>query len=188
MDQADQETLRYRVINKPSSLTAMYVKLMSDWDALSPDQFDDRVEDLVDEIEGQEIRLTKQKIIFDVTEQDQTYYQSLTNKTNNEIESAKKQIQLLEKQLQHEKILKSYKKQFEEAATSINKFPPAQESIQKIKECETERDRLEKACKNEVILQKQLQLHKLVSMIQDFRAEASMETIEAKELLEEGGA
>ena len=52
MDQADQETLRYRVINKPSSLTAMYVKLMSDWDSLSPDQFDDRVEDLVDEIEG----------------------------------------------------------------------------------------------------------------------------------------
>ena len=74
MDQADQETLRYRVINKPSSLTAMYVKLMSEWDALSPDQFDEKVEDLVDEIEGQEIRLTKQKIIFDVTEQDQTYY------------------------------------------------------------------------------------------------------------------
>ena len=130
----------------------MYVKLMSDWDAITPDQFDDRVEDLVDEIEGQEIRLTKQKIIFDVTEQDQTYYQSLTNKTNNEIDNAKKQIQLLEKQLKHEKLLKSYKKQFEEAATSINEFPPAQESMTKIKECEVERDRLEKACKNEFIL------------------------------------
>ena len=164
----------------------MYVKLMSDWDAITPDQFDDRVEDLVDEIEGQEIRLTKQKIIFDVTEQDQTYYQSLTNKTNNEIDNAKKQIQLLEKQLKHEKLLKSYKKQFEEAATSINEFPPAQESMKKIKECEVERDRLEKACKNEFILQKQLQLHKLVSMIQDFRAESSLENVEAKALLGDG--
>ena len=52
MDLADQETLRYRVINKPSALTSMYMKLMSEWDNLSPDQFDDRVEDLVDEIES----------------------------------------------------------------------------------------------------------------------------------------
>ena len=90
MDLADQETLRYRVINKPSGLTTMYMKIMTDWDELTPDQFDDRVEDLIDEIEGQEIRLTKQKIIFDVTEQDQAYYQSLTNKTNNEIANAKR--------------------------------------------------------------------------------------------------
>ena len=92
MDQADQETLRYRVINKPSGLPSMYAKLMNDWNSLTPDQFEDRIEDLLDEIEGQEIRLTKQKVIFDVTEQDHAYYQSLISKTNGEIESAKKQI------------------------------------------------------------------------------------------------
>ena len=59
MDTADQETLRYRVINKPSGLPSMYAKLMHDWDALDLDQFEDRIEDLIDEIEGQEVRLTK---------------------------------------------------------------------------------------------------------------------------------
>ena len=97
MDLADQETLRYRVINKPSGLPSMYAELMKDWDLINPDQFEDCIEDLLDEIEGQEIRLTKQKVIFNVTEQDQAYYQSLINKTNDEIENAKKQILCLEK-------------------------------------------------------------------------------------------
>ena len=47
---------------------------MHEWDSLTPDQFDDQIENLLDEIEGQEIRLTKQKVIFDVTEQDHAYY------------------------------------------------------------------------------------------------------------------
>ena len=165
MDLADQETLRYRVINKPSGLPNMYARLMNDWDSIDNEQFEDRIEDLLDELEGQEIRLTKQKIIFNVTEQDQDYYQSLIDKTNADIESAKKQICSLESQLQHEKKLKKYKTKFEELASTVNKFTPAQKSLNKIEVCKTEQDRLEMACRNEQIQQKQMQLHKLVSMI-----------------------
>ena len=68
MDLADQETLRYRVINKPSGMPNMFARLMNEWDSIDADQFEDRIEDLIDEIEGQEIRLTKQKVIFNVTE------------------------------------------------------------------------------------------------------------------------
>ena len=55
----------------------------------------------------------------------------------------------------------------------------------KIIECDTEKDRLEKACKNDQIQQKQMQLHKLVSMIQDFRAEVDAEQNDQKDEAEE---
>ena len=175
MDLADQETLRYRVINKPSGMPNMFARLMNDWDSIDNDQFEDRIEDLIDEIEGQEIRLTKQKVIFNVTEQDRNYYQKLIDDVNAEITKAKELICSLEQQLCHQKKLKQYKAKFEELSITVNKFTPAQDSIEKIEACQSEHEKLDRACQNEAIHQKQMQLHKLVSMIQDFRAEVSAE-------------
>ena len=78
----DQETLRYRVISKASTLTSQYAQLMAQFDKYTPEQFDARVEEIIDEIEQQEIRLKKQQIMFNVTERDQAYYEDLIGETN----------------------------------------------------------------------------------------------------------
>ena len=78
----DYETLRYRVVNKASTLTSQFANLMAKFDQLTPDQFEDMAEDLLDEIENQEIRLKKQQIIFNATEKDQSYYGDMIGNTN----------------------------------------------------------------------------------------------------------
>ena len=76
--------------------------------------------------------------MFNVIEQDQAYYRSLIDKTNDQIQNALSTITQLESELQHERQLKEYKVQFEELATQMNKFAPQQESMAKISACEAE--------------------------------------------------
>ena len=47
--------------------------------------------------------------MFNVIEQDQAYYRSLIDKTNDQIQNALSTITQLESELQHERQLKEYK-------------------------------------------------------------------------------
>ena len=58
---------------------------------MTPDEFDNLVEDIVDEIEQEEVRLKKQEVMFGVIERDQEYYASLIEKTNTQIQAALKE-------------------------------------------------------------------------------------------------
>ena len=120
----DYETLRYRVVNKASTLTSQFANLMSKFDQLNPDQFEDKVEDLIDEIENQEIRLKKQQIIFNATEKDHAYYNGMIDSTNDEIDNAGNKIKQLEVQLEQEKLLKEFKVKFEDHSFNVNKYQP----------------------------------------------------------------
>ena len=101
MDKATRDDIqRFLVVQNPNiSLPTKYAALMHKFDGLTADQIDAIVDDLVDEIELEEIRLKKQEIMFGVIEQDQAYYQSLIETTNEQIHSALATIQNLEKQL-----------------------------------------------------------------------------------------
>ena len=113
--------------------------------------------------------------MFSVIEQDQAYYRSLISKTNDQIATALATIQTLNSQLDHERTLKDYKTQFEHLASQINKFAPSQTSLSAIGECEAEAASLEARSRNEEIRRKQDQLHVLVSMIRDFRADEKLD-------------
>ena len=133
------EICRFLVLQQPNSnLPLKYAALMRKFDSVTPDEFDDLVEDIVDEIEQEEVKLKKQEVMFGVIERDQEYYASLIEKTNTQIQAALKETTLLESQLLHERQLKEYKVQFEELASQVNKFSPQQDSIAKIKACEDE--------------------------------------------------
>ena len=105
MDKATRDDIqRFLVVQNPNvSLPVKYSQLMAKFDTHTADDFDAIVDDLVDEIELEEIRLKKQEVMFGVIEQDQAYYQSLIESTNEQINSALVKIQNLEKQLQHER-------------------------------------------------------------------------------------
>ena len=57
------------------------------------------MDEIVDEIEQEELRLKKQDVMFAVIEQDQAYYASLIEKTNEQIRGALETISQLEQQL-----------------------------------------------------------------------------------------
>ena len=125
------------------------------------------------------MRLQKQELMFNVIESDQDYYRSLIAKTNEQIDDAKAKILTLESQLQHERTLKEYKHQFEHLSAEINNYAPSQTSLAAIGRCETEAAILEAKSRNEEIRRKQDQLHVLVSMIRDFRADEKLDAKEA---------
>ena len=57
--QQEMDIYRYRLVNKPSSLAVEFGTLMHEMDSLAPDVFEQRVEDLLDEVENAELSLKK---------------------------------------------------------------------------------------------------------------------------------
>jgi hypothetical protein len=58
---------------------------------------------------------------------------------------------------------------FEAICKEINEYPPAQETLRLIEECELETQRLTKACNSDKISLKQKQLSQIVSLINEFK-------------------
>ena len=61
---------------------------MRQFDTLTPDEFDDALDKVIEEVENEELRLKKQETMFDVMERDQAYYESLIRKTDGQIREA----------------------------------------------------------------------------------------------------
>lgn len=121
----DSDIYKYRIVNKPSNIAPDYFKLVAKMDEMSPEAFEDAVENIVDEIETTEVRLKKAQIQYDLREKDQVYYQTLIEQTNKEIESSKQEMVNLQRELADEQRLKGYKAQFEEVANLIEFYPSA---------------------------------------------------------------
>ena len=84
VDKATRDEIhRFLVVQQANSaLPTKYASLMLNFEALTPEQFESQVDEIVDEIEQEELRLKKQRAMFAVIEQDQAYYASLIEKTN----------------------------------------------------------------------------------------------------------
>ena len=97
--------MRFLVVqNANATLPTKYAALMRGFNDVGSDEFDDMVDEIVDEIEQEEIRLKKQEVMFKViAEQDQAYYRTLIEKTDEQIAEAMKTITQLEGQLTHER-------------------------------------------------------------------------------------
>ena len=65
-----------------------------------------------------------------------------------------------------------FKIQLEQQCKLINEFPAAQDSIKQISNLDIRTAELEALCKNDEISNKQKILHKVVSMIHEFRQDA----------------
>ena len=88
-------------------------------DRLTSDAFEQRLEDLLDEVESAELQLQKCQIQFELRDKDQAYYKELIKSTNQQIEQSKQEMEHLQQELESAQRTKACKAQFEEVSRLI---------------------------------------------------------------------
>ena len=70
------------VQNANATLPQKYAAMMQNFNKLTPDEYDELTDEIIEQIEQEELRLKKQEVMFNVIENDQAYYQSLISTTD----------------------------------------------------------------------------------------------------------
>ena len=87
---------------------------MNKIDNSSIEDVEDDVEDLIDSIEGIELKLKKAKTQFNVRALDKAYYDSLIETTDRQIKESQATMTTLQAELTQEKTRKSNRQDFED--------------------------------------------------------------------------
>ena len=90
--QTETEVLKFRFTNPHWTLPGEYYKLISNIDEFKPEEVEEAVEDLVDQVELIELKLKKAQTQFNVRNHDKAYYAQLIDTTETQIEQSRQEM------------------------------------------------------------------------------------------------
>ena len=119
-----------------------------------------------------ELRLEKAAVTFDgIRMADSKYHSQIIGEIKIEVNNSQNEMQHLQRELEDQRRVKQFKSEYEQLARGINQFEAQEVIREKIEKLESEMNELEAKSNSEEILRKRKQMHVLVSMIHEFKAE-----------------